>query len=478
MKTDEAVRLLEGKLKAFKGSFTLTDAAAVTGLSIEEARVALDEMMGKYVCRLKATDQGDLIYSFGTNLQRRGAKSVKEILAQAGEWCWKIFTVLFKIWIAVTLVVYFTIFMILLLALIVAASSKGDSKGRSPVKLDGLFRIFISIFQWRTATSTIGYRTGKDGYSYKRYEPNKSVLNENKKNFISSVYDFVFGPPRVNIDPLNNEKEVAAYLRTSKGIITPGEMVMLAGMTYEKADAFFSECLSRFKGDPVISDDGVVYGQFHEITRSLGQMEGGKIEYYWDEYEPEYPLTGNTAGRNAGVMFMNLFNLVFAVFILSSSYQDIDVIRDFDGRMIQVVLGWIPLTFSILFFAVPVARWFRIRRLRKQRSATNIRKRIMRYIFQRSDRSATIEEVLRAVNAAEHNPKIELSPKSVLTQPAVELTLNGMMRDYQGEVILNNDGKPNYTFQRIHNEVTTAGAIRSGKIQGKDLGNVIYDSKG
>jgi hypothetical protein len=288
----------------------------------------------------------------------------------------------------------------------------------------------------------------------------------------------VFGPPRVNLDPLTNEKEVAAYLRTSKGIITPGEMVLLAGMTFDKADQFFSDCLSRFKGDPVISDDGVVYGKFHEITRSLGQMEGGKIEYYWDEYEPEYELTGNTGGRNAGVIFMNLFNLVFSLIILSSSYQDIDVVRNVDEQFIQIILGWIPLIFSVLFFAVPIARWFKIKHLRKIRRETNIRKRIMRYIFQRTDRSATIEEVLRVVNASDNDRKVTINKNSALSQQEAENAMNAMMRDYQGEVILNKDGKPLYAFQRINNEVTTASVIRSGQTDDKDLGKVIYDSKG
>ncbi len=477
MKFDEAVKTLERKLKEFKGSFTLSDAAAVTGLSIDEAREALDLMMGRYECRLRATDQGDLIYSFGATLKRRNAKSVKEVILEIAEWGWKVFTVLFKIWIAVTLVVYFIIFVILLVALIVASSSKGDSR-RSPVKLDGILRIFISIFQWRTVTSSVSYKTGRDGYSYQRYEPNKSVLNKSKKNFISSVYDFVFGPPRVNLDPLTNEKEVAAYLKTAKGIITPGEMVMLAGMTYEKADTFFSNCLSRFKGDPVIADNGVVYGRFDEITRRMSQLEGGKIEYYWDEYEPEYELTGNTAGRNAGVIFMNLFNLFFSLFILSASFRDIDLVRDFDSGMMTVVLGWIPFIFSFIFFAVPVGRWFRIRKRRKLRKETNIRKRIMKYIFQRTDRSATIEEVLSVVNQPKHDKKIELTKKTMLDQKSVENTLNGMMRDYQGEVILNNEGKPVYTFQRINNEVTTAGEIRTRTSADRDMGNVIYDSKG
>ena len=102
----------------------------------------------------------------------------------------------------------------------------------------------------------------------------------------------------------------------------------------------------------------------------------------------------------------------------------------------------------------------------------------MRYIFQRTDRSAAIEDVLRVVNASDHDSKVEVNKKSTLSQSEVEQSLNGMMRDYQGEVILNKDGKPIYTFQRINNEVATASAVRSGQVQDKNLGKVFYDSKG
>lgn len=468
----DSIKILEKKLKDFKGNFTLSDAAAVTGLSIDDVRTALDEMMGKYVCRLKVTENGDLIYSFGNTLQRRGAKTTAEILEQIGDWLWKAFTVFFKAWIAVTLVVYFIIFLILLLALIVAAS-RGDSKGRSPVKLDGLFRMFFAIFQWRTATQTITYKTDRQGYNYRHYEPNKSVLNQQKKNFIASVYDFVFGPARVERDPLNDEKEVAAYLRQEKGILTPAELVLLAGSSFSKAEEFFSACLTRFQGDPAITDEGVVYGKFDQITRRISDLEGGKIEYYWDEYEPDYPVTGNTGGRNFLIIFMNLFNLTFAALILITYYENPSVFRGFplSENVIAAFLGWIPVLFSFLFFAVPLARLPRIYKLRRMRRQTNIRKRIMRYLFQKDDYAASLEEILQNVN----KPSGAGSEKP-LTREQVEDALRKMMADYEGAITLQEDGKTLYTFERIRNERHISREIKYSRGKQDSLGKVLYDS--
>ncbi|HMY36289.1 MAG TPA: hypothetical protein PKW36_09270 [bacterium] len=101
---DKAIKLLESKVSVFKGDFTLADASAVSGLSVDEAKSALDAMMVKYDCRLRLTENGDLIYGFGVSLRRRGAKTWKDYVAAIGQIFWRIFTWFYKAWIAITLI--------------------------------------------------------------------------------------------------------------------------------------------------------------------------------------------------------------------------------------------------------------------------------------------------------------------------------------------------------------------------------------
>lgn len=464
MTIQDAVKLLERKFRDFKGNFTLNDAAAVTGLAVENAREALDAMMSRYVCRLRVTENGDLIYAFGNSLQRRGEKTWPERLDDLAEWAWKAFKVIFKVWITVTLVVYFVIFVVLLIALIVASSQSKDSK-KSPVNLGSVFNIFFSIFRWQTATSMIGYRTDRDGLRYRSYEPRKSPINENKKSFISSVYDFVFGPPRVATDPLNNEKEVAAFLRKEKGIVTPSELVALAGWKFSEAERFLSDCLVRFKGDPVISNEGVVYGRFDQIGRGAGEVTDGKIEYYWDEYEPEFEITGNTGGRNSAIIFMNLFNLAFASFFVWVGIRKLNTMADYDVFWIALGLGWVPFIFSIIFFLIPIVRSFKVARWRRERRQANIRKRIMRVLFDDLDKKISLDETLRAVNAAK--------TEKPLTSEEVSDALHRMLGDFAGEMTVTEDGKPLYVFPRLAEEISAAKAIRKERKEDKELGREI-----
>ncbi len=468
MEVQEAVRLLERKFKNFKGAFTLNDAATATGLAVEQAREALDAMMSKYICALKVTENGDLIYSFGPSLRRRGRKTFGEIVEEVADWAWRVFKVMFKVWITVTLVVYFVIFLVLLIALIVAASSRGGDR-KSSIRLDGVFRAFFSLFQWHTVTSTMAYRTDRQGYRYRAYEPRTSPIRENKKSFVASVYDFVFGPTRVEIDPLANQKEVAAYLRKEKGVVTPAELVALAGWRFDEADRFLSDCLVRFQGDPVIAESGVVYGKFDQITRSAGDAEDGKIEYFWDEYEPDYEITGNTTGRNAGIIFMNVFNLAFASLVVAASMDPSVSPQGSLEPWVVSVLGFVPMTFSLLFFLIPVVRIFRVSALRARRTKTNIRKRVMRAVFNTAGQAVTLEEAVEKVNAGASEQK--LAPE------LVKSALEEMLRDYEGEIVLDPRGRSKYSFPRVERELDEAGKVRESRVLDKDLGKVLYDSQ-
>lgn len=466
--SDPIVATLESKLKAFKGRFTLQDAASVTGLAVDDAKTGLDAMMSKYVCRLQMTENGDLIYDFGTALQRRGSRTVAEILAVVGQWAWKAFTVFFKAWIAVTLVVYFLIFLAILIGLMVAAASGKGNKRSSNINLGSVFDAFFSIFRWRTVTNTIGYRIDRQGYRYKHYEPKASPIFQNKKSFIGSVYDFVFGPPRVERDPLANEKEVAAFLRREKGIVTVSELTALAGWTTEQAEKFLSDCIVRFQGDAMISEDGTVYGRFDQLTRSVAEGQDDRIEMYWDEFEPEYEITGNSAGRNAAIVFLNLFNLIFSAVILNAYFHgDLKAFTANDFT-IGFWLGWVPLVFSFIFFTIPVVRLVRIFGQRRRRTAMNKRKRLMRIVFERPEKTVPLDVAVREVNKTQ---------EAKLSESDVRSTLESMMRDYQGETTLDSNGKTAYAFTRWQQELENAVKLRSGRTKEKNLGQVIMDSQ-
>jgi hypothetical protein len=177
---------IETQLRQGQPHFTLPEAAAMTGLSIDASRQALEALLNRYVCRLQVSENGDLIYHFGATLRRRGAKTAAERRAEILAGLWHVFTVIYKAWMAITLVIYFVFFLVLLIVLMVAAASKRSSRrdrdtAFSMAPMAGLFDLFMSIFQWRTITGSTTYRRDSDGYPYRHYEPRPAVLNTAKK---------------------------------------------------------------------------------------------------------------------------------------------------------------------------------------------------------------------------------------------------------------------------------------------------------
>ncbi|MEO1653122.1 MAG: hypothetical protein AAFU64_06230, partial [Bacteroidota bacterium] len=364
---NEGLEKMQVRLKKPNRVFTIADASALTGLPLDQSKEVLDALMEKFDCRLQVTENGDLIYDFGSRLHPRGERTWAEWWQDNKKWLWNVFVIVFKVWISIMLVVYFVIFLILLIALVVAmmAGNKDGDNDSGSVDVSGFFHVigdlFRSIFWWQTITGNTYYERDSRGYRYRRYESRPSVFgrkNKKKKkskNFVASVYDFVFGPPRVEAHPLANQKEVAAYLRQKEGIIVKSEIIGLAGWTAPEADDFLTDVLVRYQGDSKISENRILYGDFYELTRSKSLESDAPIVWFWDEFEPEYKLTGNSTARNIGVAFMNLFNLSFSAAIFFGLLSDTQL-RAETGLGALIFLGIIPFVFSVLFFLVPILR--------------------------------------------------------------------------------------------------------------------------
>jgi hypothetical protein len=479
----DAVALIDARLQQGEHHFTLPEAAAMTGLSIDETRDAMESLLNKYVCRLQVSENGDLIYDFGEALQRRGAKTAAERRREFLAWLWRLFTVIYKAWIAVTLVVYFMVFLVIVIVALVAASARQSSDERHrqsagmPIQLGNLVDLFFSIFRWHTVTGTIGYRRDAQGYRYRHYEPHPGVMHAKKKNFMSAVYDFVFGPPRVQLDPLGNEKEVAAYLQQHNGIVVTAELSALAGWTLPQAETFLTDCILRYRGETKISDDPVLYGQFDELMRGVGEVETGDITYYWDEYEPEYELNGNSGTQNIIICIMNGFNLIVAFFLATGDLTafvtpgaspDIFAWLAVNAAWVHVVLGWLPLVFSILFFVIPLVRWFQIRTLQQRRQRQNVRKRLFKAIFARRGQPQTVSAVTAEVNRG--------SEEAALTAPEVESALKQLVLDMSGDMDVSESAEVQYAFPRLTTELDAVERLRLKRRDDDTLGRIIMES--
>ncbi|MBL0176004.1 MAG: hypothetical protein IPP94_12195 [Ignavibacteria bacterium] len=472
MNADDAVRQIQPKISKAKGRLTVADAAAATGLAIEDVRTGLEAMMNRFVCRLQVTESGEILYDFGASLRRRGSKTAKEILADIGDVLWRGFKVLFKIWITVMLLVYFVFFVIVAIALALAASSKSDSD----FSLDWVGDLFVDLFAAAGRGMIIVSMTDSYGYQHRGYQQvsrRNTAKAEKSKRLVQSVYDFVFGPPRPDFDPFANEKEVLSWLRDNNGVLTTTEIVALAGWTYAESEERMADYLTRFKGNADITEEGVLIGKFEQVlAKGDANLEGGKVELFWHEFEAPYQVTGNTGGKNAMIAGMNAFTLIMSCAVLFSSSAEAGAsiyIGDSPGMWstIHFVLGWIPFLFSFLFFLVPLIRSFDVRTQEARRLDRNKRRRIMRVIFDTAGYPLTLSDIVAAVNRG---------GQAAMDAREVERILGSVLIDIHGTTELREDGTLLYRFPRIERETAAVNAIRKAGGATNTLGDVIIDT--
>jgi len=457
-------------------SFTVQDIAGQTGLPVFDSKRAVEVLMKKYRCQMQVTDRGELIYDFG-QLMRRESKTWQEYLNELGGMLWKAFTAFFKAWIMLMLVGYFIVFMMLLLAVAIASlSARSDDRDRG-MSLGGgifalIFRIATEFFFWKTITGNLSYQRDRYGYRYRRYDPVTSELfkaksDKKSKKFITAVFDYVFGPKRARIHPLENQREVATFIRKNNGIITIEEVRALAGWKGRKANEFFTAMVGNFEGEIKVSDKGVIYGEFTEFMSGKNTEESTDIVFFWDEFEPEYILNGNTGGQNLIITGMNLFVLLMAYAVFAGRFY----LETQSELYLSLFLGWIPLVYACLFFLIPSVRFLLNSTHEKQRRLNNIRKRLMKAIFLDSGTAIPLPQLEASLNQSD-----EIWDR--VDQKRIKQLMSEEIDDWKGELLVDDaDGALVYDFTLLRESQAEAKRLRTGRRVDVTTGRTVFDTE-
>lgn len=452
----KVVAELEKVVKKSRGKFSPEDAASETGYSLDQINDAVSRLIELYETRVTMDrESGKLQFIFKYPLHKRGSKTAKEIMMSVFDAIWKGFTFVYKASVGVIMILYTVIFVLILLAILLA--SRGDNSRDSKFEfgdlIGGIFRGIFDVFYIMMWSRTLSYHTDPYGYRYRSYAPEKNK----GKNFVFSVFNFVFGPDHPKYDPLEDAKEAAAFIRKNSGKITAGHIVALAGVNYETAESRLAEYASRFNGDLYIDNEGSIVGDFTGMMNKVSkELEGGKIVFYEDEVEAPYELTGNTKGKNFAIAAMNSFNLLMSIFIINIfnssqefqfAYEEqvytINSLNEFSW--VAWILGYFPLVISSLFFIIPAVRTFTVRSKNKKREYNILRKKLIGAFVRNHGKEAKLSDILRNANISD---KVQIDKaKTVLEKLVIEL---------KGELNFSADGEPVYSFPRLNRELHIA----------------------
>jgi hypothetical protein len=128
----------------------------------------------------------------------------------------------------------------------------------------------------------------------------------------------------------------------------------------------------------------------------------------------------------------------------------------------------LPLIFSILFFLIPLVRWYHIRTLQRRRHQQNIRKRVFKAIFARQGQPQTVDEVLSTVNTG--------AQEEALPRQVVEAQLQTLSLDMPGDMHVADTAEVQFAFPRITTELQEVAHLRRRRMVDDTLGDILIES--
>jgi hypothetical protein len=491
IKDKEAYRKITDAFKKQGKGATVADIVAQTALPLNTVRELVPVAADEYSGRLEVTESGEILYSFpvGFTSKYRGFRARLRRFTDKLMYGIRIAgSALFKVWIMVMLVGYFVLFMLIALAAlavsVAASSSNSDNRshgrGGGGLFLAGsIFDLIIRIWFYSELTKTLD-RSWNGPYAAKKAPPRGKPLYK-------AIFSFVFGDPDPNGDWTAREKQtIIAYLQANRGVISQPEYMSLTGCTPEAAERRLTACCVEFGGLPEVTEAGTLVYRFDELLLRADPRDrsfGGSAPL-----KRLKVFSSNPKKLNLWFSILNGVNLVFGGYFLFNALGTgaITTQAHFDAASylykityvlsshwidnplvpILVVLGVIPLIFSLLFWLIPSLRYLFTKRENETIKQENLRKIGYGAIWSRPQ-GITSQEI--QADRAECRPRnLSAAQNQVIKE----------MGSYSiPEVGLDTGGNPVYTFPELEREKQALSAYRAAiNPEASSLGSTVFDS--
>jgi hypothetical protein len=480
MEPAAAAAILQTSLKTPKAPCTIADAATASGLALRDAERGLQWLTHEYRGHLRVTEDGDLLFLFPTGFTKpwqttdalsRAASAVGRTLAGVGRF-------VVRAWLMIVLVAYAALFLAILIGSMFAQSNNNSSSRRSSgggELLYVLFRVLGDALFWTFhpfSPVSVAYAPMYASRGERRRERSKD-----ETPFYEKVNRFVFGPTEPPVDPRENERRILAEIRAGKGRIGLGDVMRVTGLPRDKADPMMARLMLDYEGEVEVSDEGGIYYRFEAMRRSA------QDEPAWEappQKQPSAapsklaPLTGNGAGSNVLIAALNGFNALMALYAFDANLT-LAKLAHLGGRIplsrlpydgVPIVLGVIPLVFSIALFALPIARAALRPAKAKKLARENARLSVLREVLSRVKSKKPITDA--ALSGAWAKAAGKPPESKELTREVVALG---------GDVDIGEQGEVRYRFADLETEAVALAAEReAASDEEARVGKVVFAS--
>ncbi len=480
MEAQEAAKVLAASLKDPHVPLTIADAAAQSGLPLRDADRGLNWLTSEYRGHLRVTEEGQLLFLFpyGFTKPWETRDAIARGVAAVGKFIGGVARFVVRAWLTIAILGYAAIFLALIIGLTLArqGNSRDDGFGQLGFVV---FRVLADALFWTFHPfSPIAVGWNDNVLQSRRYGYGRRAAPVDETPFYEKVNRFVFGPPPAKEDPLERERRVIAEIRAQKGRIGLGDVMRVTGLPREEADPMMARLMLDYEGDVEVSDAGGITYKFEALRKTALDASDPRPAPAWTAKKNLPPLTGNRPGTNALVAALNAFNLFMGLFVIANNLtidRLVDMFRPlppgvqyipmpYDGM--PIVLGLVPLVFSVLLFLLPLGRAL----LQPVRA---------RAINHENGRLGLLREILTRIQARAPltEPSLRKAWKSGAGTEPESKELTRAVVDLGGDVDIEPSGEVRYRFVDLETE---AAALEEERAAAEDsearVGKVIFGS--
>ncbi|MCL2186116.1 MAG: hypothetical protein FWB86_09740 [Treponema sp.] len=469
-------------LKRKKEGATVADICANTALPLSVVQELLPKAADEYSAHLRVTQSGEILYYFPNGFKSRfkgfGA-ILKKIFKKTVSFTKKALALLFKIWIMVMLIGYFVFFILLTLAIFfLSIAARNNNNDRS----DGFggLRIFdILIRIWFI---------GEFSRSDREYNFNLPKKNKEKRPLHKGVFSFIFGDedPNKNWEEQRN-RAIISFLQTNSGCISLTEYMSFTGENSLEAEESILSFCSKYGGSPEVTEEGTILYRFDALLKSNNEI-------LYTVSENSVPIqrlktfSTNSKKMNVWFIIINAVNLIFGSYFLYQSlsagqlitelqYQSasyfyaivhavMDIFISNPHILIGLVLGLVPFLFSVLFWIIPLIRYFLEKKQNQNIKINNFKRFSFNKIWSKP-LNIQIESLTPVSD--------ECIPDNLTD--AQERVIKDIGAYSSPEILINDEGKTVYSFDKLKKEKEALEKYRINiNLEQYKIGNIVFDS--
>ncbi len=438
-------------LRAHPDPVTAEAVCAATGLPIREVRDTLLALLSQYRGTVDlAPDSGVLTYVFIHPLTPRHHVTLCAALAKGLTLLWRLVTGAPRAVIGVTLLLMYTLFGLLPIAVF----GGGRGRDRRTGTLHASQTAGIASLLWELlrgiAYGVTGY-TGARRIIYRTHRRHGVFRIVQTANLADGANNLAFGSGRVLFTDAERARRAMERLRRNHGLLTASDLIALEGHDWDTAEGELMRLASHMGGALEVMENGTVVAMVDATALPANPPDPQDpcteflTKQYWEETEPRYFVTGNTADVYAWIGSFMVAPTGIAFSPLMQPRRDRGPWFSRGEWAFFDHLKLICLVLVILLFGMPLLRAPIIMMLNRTRRSRDVRRRLLGVIHEQRGAQQVERQVILGHASLRNDP------------PAlVAAVLDRLVLDLKAETDVDDDGVVHHHFDRFHQGLAVA----------------------